>query len=183
MLLHSGVSSGSLELTDINALLRSSIELARHDKANLDGIQVEIAVELEEALPKAMAIPQDLGRAFLNIIGNAVKAAHAKAQEQGPDFRPRVIISSCHLRAAIQIRITDNGQGIPPGLLERVFNPFFTTRPTGEGTGLGLSIAHDIVVGQHRGRLWVESEEGAYARFCIDLPSGLANSACVETES
>ena len=173
MLLHSGTSSGEIETTNINALLRSSAELAKHDKAEGEDMQasrVEMIMDLQEDLPEALVIPRDLGRAFLNILGNAVKAADGRAREEGPGFQPRVTISSRHSEPIIQVRIRDNGKGIPKMLLERVFNPFFTTRPAGQGTGLGLSISYDIVVGQHCGKLWAESVVGEYAEFCIDFP-------------
>lgn len=173
MLLHSGTSSGEIETTDINALLRSSAELAKHDKVDREAVQgtrVEMVMDLQEDLPEALVIPRDLGRAFLNILGNAVKAADGRAREEGPDFQPRVTVTTRHVEPMICVRIRDNGKGIPKMLLERVFNPFFTTRPAGEGTGLGLSISYDIVVGQHCGKLWAESVVGEYAEFCIDFP-------------
>lgn len=173
MLLHSGTSSGEIETTDINALLRSSAELAKHDKVDREAVQasrVEMVMDLQEDLPEALVIPRDLGRAFLNILGNAVKAADGRAREEGPDFQPRVTVTTRHVEPMICVRIRDNGKGIPKMLLERVFNPFFTTRPAGEGTGLGLSISYDIVVGQHCGKLWAESVVGEYAEFCIEFP-------------
>lgn len=175
MLLHSGTSSGEMETTDINALLRSSAELAKHDKADKDatGSRVEMVMDLQDGLPEALVIPRDLGRAFLNILGNAVKAADGRARDEGPDFRPRVTITTRHVEPMICVRIRDNGKGIPKMLLGKVFNPFFTTRPAGEGTGLGLSISYDIVVGQHCGKLWAESVPGEYAEFCIDIPRRL----------
>jgi signal transduction histidine kinase len=173
MLLHSGTSSGEIETTDINALLRSSAELAKHDKVDKEvapGSRVEMVMDLQENLPEALVIPRDLARAFLNILGNAVKAADGRARDEGPGFQPKVTITTRYLEPTISVRIRDNGKGIPKMLLERVFNPFFTTRPTGEGTGLGLSISYDIVVGQHCGKLWAESVVGEYAEFCIEFP-------------
>ncbi|MHB2019318.1 MAG: sensor histidine kinase [Candidatus Xenobia bacterium] len=118
-------------------------------------------------------VPQDLVRAFLNILGNAFRAAGLRTRPEGPQVT--VVTARESDRAVIRIR--DNGPGIDAGIRDRIFAPFFTTRPAGEGTGLALSIAHDIVVRQPGGRLSVESEPGQYSEFIVELPLGVRSRA------
>jgi signal transduction histidine kinase len=113
-------------------------------------------------------VPQDISRVFLNIVNNACYAAHEK-KAAGADCAPTVWVTSKDLGDAVEIRVRDNGNGIPPHHLEKLFTPFFTTKPAGKGTGLGLSVSHDIVV-QHKGSLRVETQEGVFAEFIITLP-------------
>src|SRR5262249_23710326 len=121
-------------------------------------------------LPPVPVVPQDIARAFLNVLGNAFRAVTSRAAEADGSFRPRVTVTTALAPEAAIVRIRDNGSGIPHDLRERIFAPFFTTRPTREGTELGLSITHEIVVGQHGGKLLVDSEPGRYAEFIIELP-------------
>ena len=116
------------------------------------------------------AVPQELSRAIFNIAKNACWAAHERSRAAGPGFTPTVTVRTRVLEDLVEIRIRDNGAGVPAAIRERIFEPFFTTRATGEGTGLGLSIAYDVIVQQHRGTLHVESDEGTYAEFVITLP-------------
>ncbi|MFN0123199.1 MAG: sensor histidine kinase, partial [Blastocatellia bacterium] len=116
------------------------------------------------------AIPQDLSRVFLNLLNNACYAVNDKAKKNGASFTPTLRVSSVSLGDAVEIRIRDNGMGIPPEVREKIFHPFFTTKPTGQGTGLGLSISHDIVVQEHGGRLEVETEPGEFTEFIVRLP-------------
>jgi signal transduction histidine kinase len=125
------------------------------------------------------AVPQDLSRVFLNIVNNACYAANEKkrrldAAGQLNGFAPILRVHTQRAGDVVEIRIRDNGDGIPPEIRDRIFNPFFTTKPTGQGTGLGLSISHDIVVQQHNGTLDVESEPGAFTEFIIRLPAAIA---------
>jgi signal transduction histidine kinase len=116
------------------------------------------------------AIPQDLSRVFLNLLNNACYAVNERAKKNGAGFTPTLRVKSVNLGDAVEIRIRDNGMGIPPDVRDKIFNPFFTTKPTGQGTGLGLSISHDIVVQQHGGQLEVETEPGEFTEFIVRLP-------------
>lgn len=113
---------------------------------------------------------QDINRAFINIISNACYAVSQKQKEINPDFSPLVKVSTKNLGKKVEIRIFDNGSGIPPEILDKIFEHFFTTKPTGEGTGLGLSLSYEIIVQQHQGELKVESDVGSFTEFIIYLP-------------
>ena len=170
MLLHSRGNAGQRQATDINALARDAVNLAYHGMRALDSnFQVGLDFDFDPAAGQIDAVPQDLMRAFLNIANNACYAAyHRKGRTD------RVGRLTIRTRAAgdgtIELRIRDNGDGIPDEVRARVFEPFFTTKPAGQGTGLGLSICHDIIVEQHRGRLSVETVRGSYTEFIIVLP-------------
>jgi signal transduction histidine kinase len=119
--------------------------------------------------------PQELTRALLNLISNGFYAAIKRKKEaDGAAFEPVLSAATRNAGNAVEIRIRDNGTGIPPEIREKIFNPFFTTKPTGEGTGLGLSMTHDIIVKQHGGRIDVATEPGAFTEFTITLPRGNA---------
>ncbi len=121
-------------------------------------------------LEKINVVPQDISRVFLNIINNACYAAYDKKKKSGNDFSPTLKVSTKNLKDKVEIRISDNGSGIPKDILDKIFQPFFTTKPTGEGTGLGLSLSYDIVTKQHGGELKVESEKGKFTEFIIVIP-------------
>jgi two-component system, NtrC family, sensor kinase len=115
--------------------------------------------------------PQELTRVFLNLFGNGFYAAHKrKGDGAGPDFRPMLRVTTRELPDAVEVRVRDNGTGISPEVREKLFQPFFTTKPTGEGTGLGLSISYDIVTQQHGGTIEVDSEPGSFTEFIVRLP-------------
>jgi two-component system, NtrC family, sensor kinase len=114
-------------------------------------------------------VPQDITRVFLNLIGNGFYAAHKRSRDAGAPFRPVLKIATRDLGAAVEIRIRDNGVGIAPELHDKLFQPFFITKPTGEGTGLGLSISYDIVMQQHGGTITADSEPGAFTEFTVRL--------------
>jgi signal transduction histidine kinase len=170
MLLHAGRSSGHREEIDLNGLVSQSLHLARSGAHGDLKMWVETDLDLDPALPKLRVAPRDIARALLNIIGNAVRAAGARARSEGPDFTARVTVRTQGEGEFLTVRVRDNGNGIAPEIRDRIFEPFFTTHSSGEGTGLGLSISHDIIVGQHHGRLYVESEPGRFAEFVIELP-------------
>src|SRR5919197_2491009 len=111
-----------------------------------------------------------MGRVFLNVINTACYAAHAKRRDMGEGFSPTLSVRTINLGDRVEIRIRDNGNGIPPEVRDRIFTPFFTTKPAGAGTGLGLSISYDIVVRLHGGSIRVESEEGQFTEFVVSLP-------------
>jgi signal transduction histidine kinase len=131
---------------------------------------VTLETDFDPALPPLDVYAQDLSRVVVNLAHNAFYAAHQKRQAAGPGFTPRVRVRTRDLGAAAEIRIRDNGDGIPPAVRAKLFTPFFTTKPAGAGTGLGLSISYEIVVQMHKGSIRVESEEGEYAEFIVTLP-------------
>ena len=170
MLLHSRGSSGEKTLTDLNNLLDQYVTLAYHGlRAQDKEFNITIEKDYDESLEKINVVPQDISRVFLNIINNACYAAYDRKKKSGDDFKPVIKVSTKNLKDKVEIRIGDNGNGIPPGILDKIFQPFFTTKPTGEGTGLGLSLSYDIVTKQHGGELKVESEENVGTDFIIIL--------------
>ena len=176
MLLHSRGRQGTPEPVDVNSMLSDCLNLAYHGlRAQDRQFNVRFETTYEQQLPAVPAIPQELSRVFLNIINNACYAAYERKKLEGAGFEAVVSVRTASsvnaaVGAGVEIRITDNGAGIPAGVLEKVFNPFFTTKPPGSGTGLGLSLSYDIVVQRHNGTLRAESEPGQGATFVIGLP-------------
>ena len=171
MLLHSRGTSGEKTLTDINDLLDQYVNLAYHGmRATNKEFNITIEKDYDETLEKINVVPQDISRVFLNIINNACYAAYDKRKKDGDGFSPVLKVSTKNLRDKVEIRIGDNGNGIPKDILDKIFQPFFTTKPTGEGTGLGLSLSYDIVTKQHGGELKVETKEGEGTEFIIQIP-------------
>ena len=171
MLQHSRASSNVKEPTDINKLADEYLHLAYHGlRAKDKSFNAELISNLDEKLPKANVVPQDIGRAILNMINNAFYATQQKAKTAGPDYKPQVTVSTCKEDGQVMIRVKDNGNGIPEAIRDKIMQPFFTTKPTGEGTGLGLSLSYDIVVKGHGGGIVVDTKEGAFTEFTITLP-------------
>lgn len=171
MLQHSRGKAGERQLTDLNAVLAEDINLAYHGmRAQDSSFNAKIETDLDPAVGKLNLIPQDVSRVFLNIISNGFYEAHRKKVEQGGEFTPTLTVSSKNIGQLVEVRIRDNGNGIPEKVREKLFTPFFTTKPTGKGTGLGLSLSYDIIVQQHGGELTFESQEGQFAEFIIRLP-------------
>ena len=171
MLMHSGGKAGERQPTDINALLAEYVNLAYHGmRAKDTSFNITIETNYDDSLAPLNVVPQNISRVFLNVINNACYAAHEKKKQISEGFSPQLLVSTKNLSDRVEIRIRDNGKGIPQESLDKIFNPFFTTKPTGEGTGLGLSISHDIIVQEHRGEIKVETERGSYAEFIITLP-------------
>jgi signal transduction histidine kinase len=171
MMQHARGSSGQREPVDINHLLDEAVNLTYHGMRAQDAsFNITIEKDYDESLDKIEVVPQDISRVFLNIANNAAYAAHQKKKDSRDGFTPMLSVSTKRLTAQIEIRIRDNGNGIPADIREKIFNPFFTTKPTGQGTGLGLSISHDIIVQQHRGEINVETEEGKFTEFVVRLP-------------
>jgi signal transduction histidine kinase len=171
MLLHSGQSSGEHRLTDINALVEESLNRAYYGaRAEKQGFTIKMERSFDPAAGEVDLFPQEMARALLNLISNGFYAAMKRKTEGGDGaFEPALSAATQNFGKTVQIRIRDNGTGIPPEAREKIFIPFFTTKPTGEGTGLGLSMAHDIIVKQHGGSIDVETEPGVFAEFIITL--------------
>jgi len=176
MLLHSREGSGEHGSVDINALVEESINLAYHGaRAEKSGFEITLRHDLDPDAGAAELYPQEITRALMNLISNGFYAATRRKAENGETaFEPTLLATTRSLGSAVQIRIRDNGTGIPPEVKEKMFNPFFTTKPAGEGTGLGLSMTHDIIVKQHGGRIDVETEAGVFTDFIITLPRNAA---------
>jgi signal transduction histidine kinase len=171
MLLHSRGKAGERQVTDLNALLLEYTNLAYHGmRAQDTSFNVKIETEFDPAVGKVNVVPQDLSRAFLNIVNNACYAANDKRKTAGSGFNPTVRVSARCLDEGVEIRIRDNGNGIPLAIREKIFNPFFTTKPAGAGTGLGLSLSYDIVTQEHKGDIRIDTKEGEYTEFIIVIP-------------
>ena len=170
MLQHSRSSSGLKEPTDINALTDEYLRLAYHGlKAKDIDFNATMKTDFDESIDKIKIIPQDIGRVILNLITNAFYAVNEKSKQGIADYEPTVSVVTKKVNHQVEIRVTDNGNGIPPSILDKIFQPFFTTKPTGQGTGLGLSLSYDIVKA-HGGELKVETKEGDRSTFIIHLP-------------
>lgn len=171
MLLHSREGSGEHRPTDINAIVEESLNLAYHGaRAERAGFNVTLGRDFDAAAGQADVYPQELTRVFLNLISNGFYAAAKRKESEPEGFEPTLSATTRNLGNKVEIRIRDNGTGIPAEVKEKMFNPFFTTKPAGEGTGLGLSMSHDIVVKQHGGTIDVLTEPGAFTEFIITLP-------------
>jgi signal transduction histidine kinase/ligand-binding sensor domain-containing protein len=171
MLLHSRGKAGERQETDLNALLAEYTNLAYHGmRAQDTSFNIKIETNLDPAVGKLNVVPQDLSRAFLNIVNNACYAANDRKKSAGAEFNPVVRVSTKNLGEKVEIRVRDNGTGIPHALLDRIFNPFFTTKPAGAGTGLGLSLSYDIITQKHKGTINVDTQEGEFTEFILTLP-------------
>jgi signal transduction histidine kinase len=171
MLEHSRASSGQRQATDINALLDESLRLAYHGwRAKNKDANATLLTDYEPTLEPVMVLPQDLSRVLLNLLINAFYAVAEKSKQLGESYCPEVCVQTKQVGNTVQIRVRDNGCGIPAAVREKIYQPFFTTKPTGEGTGLGLSLSYDIITKGHGGTLTVDSKEGEYTEFLISLP-------------
>ena len=172
MLLHSREGSREHRPADINSLLDESLNLAYHGaRAEKGEFNITLQRDFDADAGTIELFPQEITRAFLNLIANGVYAAtRRKTEDKEPGFEPTLRATTKNLGTTVEIRIRDNGTGIPPEVQEKMFNPFFTTKPAGEGTGLGLSMTHDIIVKQHGGRIDVATEPGQFTEFIIVLP-------------
>jgi two-component system NtrC family sensor kinase len=172
MLLHSREGSGEHRVVDINALVEESLNLAWHGaRAEKQGFNITLEQSFDPAAGQADVFPQDITRVLLNLISNGFYAAtKRRAEADGDGYEPTLVASTRNLGDRVEIRIRDNGTGIQPEVKEKMFNPFFTTKPAGEGTGLGLSICHDIVVKQHGGSIEVDTKPGEFTEIRVTLP-------------
>jgi signal transduction histidine kinase len=157
---------------DINVVLEESLNLAYHGaRAEKQGFNITLERSFDPAAGEVDLFPQEITRVFLNLISNGFYAATKRKNEIADGtYEPTLAAATKNLGDRVEIRIRDNGTGIPPEVKERMFNPFFTTKPVGEGTGLGLSISHDIIVKQHAGMIEVETRPGEFTEFRIILP-------------
>ncbi|NEU07912.1 hypothetical protein GZH53_06270 [Flavihumibacter sp. R14] len=174
MLQHSRNSSGKREPTDINALTDEYLRLAYHGiRAKDKTFEVALETHFAESLPAVSVVPQDIGRVLINLFNNAFYSVTKKAKEQteGSNYKPSVILGTAKVHGQVVISVRDNGTGIPAKVLDKIYQPFFTTKPSGEGTGLGLSLSYDLIKA-HGGELIVQSTEGQGAEFTITLPVG-----------
>ena len=171
MLLHSREGSGEHRPVDINAIVEESLNLAYHGaRAEKSGFNITLQRELDPDAGLIDLYPQEITRVFLNLISNGFYAATKRKERGEESFEPTLSASTKSLGNKVEIRIRDNGTGIPLEVKEKMFNPFFTTKPAGEGTGLGLSMSHDIVVKQHGGKIDVDTKPGVFTEFIITLP-------------
>ena len=173
MLQHTRSSSGEKEPTDINALADEYLRLAYHGlRAKDKSFNAEMATDFDDSIVSINLIPQDMGRVILNLITNAFYASNERKQNTKDEaFKPIVSVSTKKNKNSIEIKVQDNGNGIPKDIIDKIFQPFFTTKPTGQGTGLGLSMSYDIVTKGHGGELKVQTQEGKGTTFTIELPN------------
>jgi signal transduction histidine kinase len=173
MLQHSRTTTGHKEPTDINALADEYLRLSYHGlRAKDKDFTATIKTDFDKTLQKIDVVPEEIGRVLLNVFNNAYYAIKAKLQtsKKGETYEPTIILSTKKTNGKVVISVKDTGVGIPEKALNKIFQPFFTTKPTGQGTGLGLSISYDIIKAHH-GELKVNSEEGKFAEFLIQLPA------------
>jgi len=171
MLEHSRTNTGEKQLTDLNVLCEEFMKLSYHGlRAKDKSFNAEMLTHFDPNLPAINVSQQDIGRVLLNLFNNAFYAVNQKAKTAGGDYKPTVDVSTSVTGNEMRITVGDNGPGIPAAIKDKIMQPFFTTKPTGEGTGLGLSLSYDIVVKGHRGTLKINSSEGKGAEFIIGLP-------------
>jgi len=175
MLQHSRVSTGKKELTDINALADEYLRLSYHGmRAKDKTFNATLQTDFDSSIGKINVVPQDIGRVLLNLYNNAFYAVTEKKKMTGENYQPTVSVVTKHMNSSlgdggIEVHVKDNGTGIPQKVVDKIFQPFFTTKPTGQGTGLGLSLSYDIIKA-HGGEIKVETKEGEGSEFVIQLP-------------
>jgi signal transduction histidine kinase len=171
MLQHSRSSSNKKEPTNISALADEYLRLAYHGmRAKEKSFNVDVKTDFDNTIPTINVIQQDIGRVILNLITNAFYVVAEKKQQKGDVYEPIVTVSTKKAGDRILISVRDNGNGIPQKVLDKIFQPFFTTKPTGQGTGLGLSLSYDIITKGHGGEIKVETKEGEGTVFIISIP-------------
>lgn len=171
MLQHSRISTGTREETPVNALVEEYLHLAYHGlRAKDKSFSAIIETHFDDAIGKVEMVPQDMGRVLLNLFNNAFYSVGEKKKRQQDHYQPVVSVHTKKKEASVVITIRDNGIGIPQKAAEKIYQPFFTTKPAGEGTGLGLSLSYDIVTKQHGGSLMMDTKEGEFAEFTVQLP-------------
>jgi signal transduction histidine kinase len=172
MLEHARTSTGEKRLTDLAALADEYLKIAYHGlRAKDKDFNAELKTNFGIGLGLTEVVPQEIGRVLLNLYNNAFYAVKEKQTTAPTGYQPTVSVTTARVNGHIQIRVGDNGMGIPESVKAKIFQPFFTTKPTGEGTGLGLSLSYDIVTKGHGGSLLVQSQEGEGTTFLIQLPT------------
>jgi len=171
MLLHSRTGTGQKESTDLNALADEYLRLTYHGlRAKDKSFNVSMKTDFDKSVGMVHVIRQDIGRVLMNLYNNAFYALAEKSKLQGEHFEPVIFVGTKKMNGEVEIRVKDNGKGIPPKVLDKIFQPFFTTKPAGQGTGLGLSLSYDIVK-VHGGEIKVETKEGEFTEFVIQIPA------------
>ena len=181
MLEHARTSTGERQATNLNALADEARRLSYHGlRAKDNSFNTKLVTNFDETLNSVSVIPQDLSRVFLNLFNNAFYAVSEKKKQLDPSFQPEVSVMTKQMDDALEIRVRDNGNGIPEAVLEKIFQPFFTTKPAGQGTGLGLSLSYDIVTKGHGGTLTATTREGEFTEFVVTLPTTVQQPAATE---
>ena len=171
MLLHSRTNAGLKEPTDINALADEYLRLSYHGlRAKDKSFNADFKTDFDPLIGKINIISQDMGRVFLNFFNNGFYEINKKRQTAGDNYQPRISVQTKKINNTVEIIIADNGNGIPKNIIDKIYQPFFTTKPTGEGTGLGLSLSYDIISKEHNGTIKVETKEGEGSTFIIQIP-------------
>jgi signal transduction histidine kinase len=171
MLQHSRGGSDDWQPTDLNALAEEALNLAYHGaRAQDPNFDIALEHDLDSNLAPVDVVPQELTRVLLNLIGNGFYAANKRSRESDGTYRPTLKVTTREFGECVEVWVRDNGVGVPPENRDKLFQPFFTTKPTGEGTGLGLSISYEIVTQQHGGTITVDSEVGDFTEFTVRLP-------------
>jgi signal transduction histidine kinase len=171
MLQHSRSSSGVKEPTDINALADEYLRLAYHGlRAKDKSFNAKFETHLDKSMGQINIVAQDIGRVLVNLINNAFYAVSEKKKQTDAGYEPTVTVVTKNLGNKVEIMVKDNGAGMPPKILEKIFQPFFTTKPTGQGTGLGLSLSYDIITKGHGGEIKVNTKENEGTDFTIHIP-------------
>jgi signal transduction histidine kinase len=170
MLQHSRANSGQKEMTDMNALVDEYLRLAYHVlRARDKSFNAKLETDFDHSLNKVYIVPQDIGRVILNLVNNAFYSVSEKARGASV-YEPKVTVRTKQAADKVIIKVADNGNGIPPDAIDKIFQPFFTTKPAGQGTGLGLSMTYDII-NAHGGEIKVDTKEGEGSEFVIQLPT------------
>jgi two-component system NtrC family sensor kinase len=168
---HARTSTGQKAPTDLNDLAEEYSKLAYHSiRAKDKAFEARLTLQLDPSLGLVPAVPQDLSRVLLNVFTNAFYAVQQKARSAGPTYHPEVQVRTEREAGRVKIQIRDNGTGVPEAIRQKIFQPFFTTKPTGEGTGLGLSLSYDIITKGHGGTFALDSEEGEFTELTLTLP-------------
>jgi len=171
MLEHSRISNGEKQPTDLNALAHEYLRLAYHGlRAKDKSFNCKLVTEFASDLGRVEVVPQEIGRVLLNLYNNAFYAVSEQTKALSDDYQPTVSVRTKRMTTTVEIRVSDNGTGIPDAVKAKIFQPFFTTKPTGQGTGLGLSLSYDIITNGHGGEVRVETKEGEFTEFVITLP-------------
>ncbi|MGB3691864.1 MAG: hybrid sensor histidine kinase/response regulator [Spirulinaceae cyanobacterium] len=175
MMQHTKTGNNLFQPTDLNRLLAEAVEFTeRGNRASQKGFRVKFSTNLGQSIGQIELIPSDISRALINLLDNACHGTLAKYQDcRDRSFVPEVSVQTSDLQETVEIRIHDNGIGIPPEITAKIFEPFFTTKASREGTGLGLAMAHDIIVNQHKGNLQVETKANIYTEFIVTLPKNI----------